>query len=55
MSNGKLQKLRNEKDTANAENAKSGITVIFLITGSKRKKKTLKKQINRKYIINDVP
>ena len=36
-SNGKLQKLMNEKYTINAENAKSGLNVICFITGSKRK------------------
>ena len=32
-----MEKLRNEKDTTNSENAKSGVTVICLIKGSNRK------------------
>ena len=51
---GKWRSLGMKKDTANAENAKSGITVISSITGLKRKK-TVKKHISRKYIINDIP
>ena len=32
-----MEKLRNEYDTTNAESAKSGVTVICSIKGSKRK------------------